>query len=38
MNFAGALRGELLERAQVYALSENIPHCLAYEGDPAICF
>jgi hypothetical protein len=38
MNFAGALRSELLECARAYALSENLPHCLAYEGDPAICF
>jgi hypothetical protein len=38
MNFAGALRSELLERARAYALSENLPHCVGYEGDPAICF
>jgi hypothetical protein len=38
MNFAGALRSELLERARAYALSANLPHCVGYEGDPAICF
>jgi hypothetical protein len=38
MNFAGALRSELLEHARTYALSENLPHCLGYEGGPAICF
>jgi hypothetical protein len=38
MNFAGALRSELLGRARAFALSDNLPHCVGYEADPAICF
>lgn len=38
MNFAGALRSELAERAQKYAHAERLPHCLSYGEIPITCF
>jgi hypothetical protein len=38
MNFASALRRELAVRAQKYAQSEALPHCLSYGEPPVVCF
>jgi hypothetical protein len=38
MNFAAALRGDLAERAQKYALAEGLPHCVSYGKTPVTCF
>jgi hypothetical protein len=38
MKFAFALRGELVERARIYALSQDLPHCVSHEDGLAICF
>ena len=38
MNFASNLRGELSARAQRYARSQGLPHCLSYGEMPAVCF
>jgi len=38
MSFAAALRRELAERAQKYAQSEGLPHCLSYGEAPIVCF
>jgi hypothetical protein len=38
MSFAGALRRELADRAQKYARTEGLPHCLSYGEAPSVCF
>jgi hypothetical protein len=38
MNFAAALRRELAERAQKYALAGRLPHCLSYGETSITCF
>ncbi len=38
MHFASALRHELAVRAQKYAQSEALPHCLSYGEAPVVCF
>jgi hypothetical protein len=38
MNLAAALRRELAERAQNYAQTEGLPHCLSYGKAPSVCF
>lgn len=38
MNFASDLRSELATRAQSYARSQGLPHCLSYGEMPAVCF
>jgi hypothetical protein len=38
MNFASALRHELAVRAQKYAQSVALPHCLSYGEAPVVCF
>lgn len=35
---AGALRRELSHRAEHYARSHMLPHCLSYGGTPTVCF
>jgi hypothetical protein len=38
MNFSSALRRGLAVRAQKYAQSEALPHCLSYGEAPVVCF
>ncbi len=38
MNFAAALRGELAERARLYAQARQLPHCVSYGESPIPCF
>ena len=38
MNLAAALRRDLAARAEKYARSEAIPHCLSYGDLPVVCF
>lgn len=38
MNFSSNLRGELCARAQRFARSRGLPHCLSYGEMPAVCF
>ena len=38
MNFAAGLRRELAERAQNYARSHGLPHCLSCGESPTVCF
>jgi len=38
MTLAAALRRDLAERAQRYAQSERLPHCLSYGEPPIVCF
>jgi hypothetical protein len=38
MSFAGALRRELVDRAQKYARTQGLPHCLGYGEAPSVCF
>lgn len=38
MNCAGSLRRELSHRAEQYARTHGIPHCLSYGQPPTVCF
>ena len=38
MNLASSLRCELIARAQQYAQSQRLPHCLSYGENPVVCF
>jgi hypothetical protein len=38
MSFAAALRRDLVDRAQKYALAERLPHCLSYGESATVCF
>ncbi len=38
MNWAGSLRRELSQRAEHYARSHGLPHCLSYGRSPTVCF
>jgi hypothetical protein len=38
MNRAGSLRHELSQRAEQYARTHGLPHCLSYGETPTVCF
>jgi hypothetical protein len=38
MNWAGSLRRELSQRAEHYARTHGLPHCLSYGRSPTVCF
>ena len=38
MNWAGSLRRELSQRAEQYARTHGLPHCLSYGHNPTVCF
>ena len=38
MNLAASLRRELSQRAERYARTHGLPHCLSYGGSPTVCF
>ena len=38
MNRAGSLRRELSQRAEQYARTHGLPHCLSYGHRPTVCF
>jgi len=38
MSFAAALRRDLANSAQQYALTQALPHCLSYGEAPIVCF
>jgi hypothetical protein len=38
MNWSGSLRRELSQRAEQYAQTHGLPHCLSYSEAPTVCF
>jgi len=38
LNWAGSLRRELSQRAEQYARTHGLPHCLSYGQTPTVCF
>src|SRR6266851_4743529 len=38
LNWAGSLRRELSQRAEQYARTHGLPHCLSYGRSPTVCF
>jgi hypothetical protein len=38
MNWAGPLRRDLSQRAEQYARTHGLPHCLSYGQTPTVCF
>ena len=38
MSWAGSLRRELSQRAEQYARTNGLPHCLSYGQPPTVCF